>query len=101
MSIDFYIKGKPCKRKAPPKQKRRKFPTQKQDGQEPRVSDHCLIQYQTRVLEVDTDALRNSIMEEAQPFIDAGASGYTDSTGVRFVIENGVVVTCYKAGAIA
>lgn len=95
MTIDFYLRGERKKKKEPPHNKRRRFPAPRQSDCEPRVSDHCIVQYQNRVLEMDTDGLRESIFAEAQPFIESGACSYTDSAGVRFIIENGVVVTCY------
>ena len=90
----FYIKGVRKKKKEPPKNKRRKFPAPKQNDQETRVTDHCIVQYMQRVLEIDVEQLRESIFKSAQPAIEMGSCSLVEGD-TKFIIEGGCVVTCY------
>ena len=91
MSDVFYLKGKLQKKRKAPRHKPRQYPQSKPD--EPRVSDHALVRYLDRVLGLPVQDWKASLLtEKAQAAIGAGSCGYTED-GVRYVIENSVIVT--------
>lgn len=56
------------------------------------VSDHAVLRYLERVLDLDVDAVRGLILSETKRAIAAGASAVVRD-GVRYVILNRTVVT--------
>jgi hypothetical protein len=66
---------------------------------EPKVSDHALLRYIERIMEIDIEAIRASILTDAvKGALNAGATGVTVN-GVKFV-SNGerVLVTVLSEG---
>ncbi len=67
--------------------------------QEPVVSEHAILRYLERVLNIDIDAVRSAIMPaKTKHLVGQFRSGEfpTDEDGVRAVAKNGVVVTIIK-----
>ncbi|MBO9421730.1 hypothetical protein J7481_19640 [Labrenzia sp. R4_2] len=56
------------------------------------VSDHAVLRYLERVLEIDTEAVRKHIHSETETAIAVGAATLKRN-GVRYVIVDGAVVT--------
>lgn len=64
---------------------------------EPRVSDHALLRYIERVLEINVEGLRSEILSDnVRAALKSGATGVTVS-GVKFVAKDGVIVTTLDA----
>lgn len=60
---------------------------------EPRMSDHALLRYIERILEIDVEALRQEVMSDSvKSALRMGASGVTVN-GVKMVAKDGVIVT--------
>lgn len=60
---------------------------------EPRMSDHALLRYIERIMEIDVEALRLEVMTDSvKSALKMGASGVTVN-GVKMVAKDGVIVT--------
>ncbi len=59
------------------------------------ISDHALLRYLERVLQVDVEAHRRILGARCDRAAREGASSVVVA-GIRYVIDCDVVVTCYK-----
>ncbi len=72
--------------------------TPKIDHGEINVTDHCLIRYLERVLGMDVETLKKTILtKEVVAVVANGAKKFT-SSGVTYRVDNNTIVTCYKKG---
>ncbi|WP_102866752.1 hypothetical protein [Pseudovibrio exalbescens] len=62
------------------------------------VTDHAVLRYMERVLDIDVSAVRNLIHAETETALTTGAAGLLRN-GVRYVFANGKVVTVISGGA--
>ncbi|KZL05538.1 hypothetical protein [Pseudovibrio sp. Ad26] len=61
------------------------------------VTDHAVLRYMERVLEIDVGAVRDLIRRETETALLAGAVGLR-SDAIRYVFADGKVVTIMPSG---
>ena len=64
-------------------------------GKPVRVSDHAIVRYCERIHGVSLDFLRDEIRDLTQQAAELKATAVVRD-GVRFVIQNHTIVTCYE-----
>lgn len=69
----------------------------KPDGKPVRVTDHAVLRYLERVLEVDVEGLRAAIAEACERHQGAPA---VKVAGAHFILDKGVVFTCLSEGSV-
>ncbi len=62
------------------------------------VTDHAVLRYLERVLDVDVQMVRQHIYRETEAALHVGAKGLRRD-GVRYVLEGGAVVTVMVSDA--
>ena len=63
----------------------------------PSITDHALLRFIDRILEIDVETIRNNLLERAKPAIELGANSLSlEEHGITFKIQNKAVTTIIK-----